>query len=391
MTSIQLKSKYDRTNPYHIYYDLDAVNLDKTGNQEPPILRFTEVRNNPYLDAPENYFLSVVRFALQTPSLPVFIPIIQTGQPNPNLTIYSVSMSYVVAGNTLVAQTYLTYSPQNVYLPTPAPPLVQQDLSSEYYYIYSYQYLLKLINTTLQTCFNSLNALVIGAGGVLPTTNAPFFDMNPNNFTMSLFADKLGYDENLVNPIKLFMNSAMYHLFNGFTADYLGYTGITSGRNYLFKIYNSNGTNEFTMPTYTALVMYQEQSSIALWNPIQSMVFTTALLPVNETNVSAPKIFGSDTRLGQSNNNVNVAPIITDFEVPFDPTNTYRPNIEYSPQSEYRLVDLYGASPISAIELTCYWKTQFGNTIPFKLNSNCKANIKLLFRRKDFNVLNLNL
>ena len=390
MTSIQLKSKYDRTNPYHIYYDLDAINLDKTGTQAPPILRFTEVRNNPYLDAPENYFLSVVRFAIQTPSLPVFIPLIQTGQANPNLTIYSVSMSYVVGGNTLVAQTFLTYVPQNTYLPTPASPLVQQDVSSEYYYVYSYQYLIKLINTTIQTCFTALNALVVGAGGVLPTANAPFFEMNPNDFTMSFFADTLGFNETLGNPIKFFMNSAMYHLFNGFQADYLGYTGITNGRNYLFRIYGTS-LNLFNFPTYNALVMYQEQSSIALWNPVQSLVFTTALLPVNETNVSAPKIFGLDTRLGQSNNNVNVAPIITDFEVPFDPSNTYRPNVEYSPQSEYRLVDLYGASPISAIELTCYWKNQFGQLTPFILNSNSKANIKLLFRRKDFNVLNLNL
>jgi hypothetical protein len=122
-------------------------------------------------------------------------------------------------------------------------------------------------------------------------------------------------------------------------------------------------------------------------NPIQSLVFTTSLLPVQETNVSAPKVFGSDSRLTSSNNNVNIAPIITDFEVPFSADNTYRPNIEYSPQSEYRLVDLYGASPISAIELSCFWKTQFGNLVPFYLNSNCKANIKLMFRRKDFNVI----
>jgi hypothetical protein len=135
--------------------------------------------------------------------------------------------------------------------------------------------------------------------------------------------------------------------------------------------------------------MYQEQSAIALMNPIQSIVFTTSLLPVNETNVSAPKVFGGDSRLTSSNNNVNIAPIITDFEISMTGDNTYRPNIEYTPQSEYRLIDLYGASPISGIEISCFWKTQFGNLIPFVLNSNCKSNIKLLFRRKDYQVAGL--
>jgi hypothetical protein len=386
MTSIQTTAKYDRTNPFHIYYDLDAVNLDKTGTQPPPILRFTEVRNNPYLNAPENYFLSVVRFAIQTPSLPIFIPIVQTGQANPNLTIYSITMEYTVAGNPIVFQKYLDFVPTNVYLPVPSAPLVNQDVSTEYYYIYNYQYIIKMINKTVLDCFNGLAAAVVAAGGVMPTTNVPFFEIDPSGFKSVLFADQAAFADTLVNPIKFFMNSAMYHLMTSYQSDYLGYSGITFGRNYRLKIY-STSVNIFNFPTYNAIQMYQDQSSIALMNPIQSLVFTTSLLPVQETNVSAPKVFGSDSRLTSSNNNVNIAPIITDFEVPFSADNTYRPNIEYSPQSEYRLVDLYGASPISAIELSCFWKTQFGNLVPFYLNSNCKANIKLMFRRKDFNVI----
>ena len=388
MNSIQTLSKYDKTNPYHIYYDLDVVNLDKTGTQSPPILRFIEVRNNPYLNAPENYFLSVVRFSIQTPSLPIFIPLIQTGQPDPNLTIYSVSMSYEVGGNNLVYQAFMNYSPQNLFLPIPSPPLVNQDVSTEYYFIYSYQYFIKMVNDTLSACLTGLNALIVGAGGVPLTSNAPFFEIDPSGLKSYIFADQVAFNENLANPYKLFMNSAMYHLFTSYQQEYYGFTNITFGRNYRLKIYPTT-TNTFIFPSYTALIMYQEQSSIALLNPIQSLVFTSSLLPVQESNVSAPKIFGADNRLAQSNNNVNIAPIISDFEVPFSADNTYRPSVEYAPVSEYRLIDLYGSSPVSAIEISVYYKDQFGNLRPFILNSNCKANIKICFRRKDFNVASL--
>jgi hypothetical protein len=386
MTSLQTTSRYDKTQNYHVYVDLDVVNLDKTGSKEAPILRFTEVRNTPYLEAPENYFLSVVRFALQTTSLPIFIPLIQTGQNDPNLTIYSITMEYEVLGNTITYQQYLNFVPTNLYLQTPASPLNNQDVSTEYYYVYSYQYFINMVNKTILDCFNGLSALVVGAGGIMPTTHAPFLQIDPTGLKSVLFADILGFNETLANPIKFYMNSAMYHLFTSFQQDYYGFSGITLGRNYRIKIY-SDSVNTFNFPTYNALTMYQEQSACALMNPIQSIVFTTGLLPVRPSNISAPRIFGEDSGLTQSqNNNTNIAPIITDFEVPFDATNTYRPNIEYSPQSEYRLFDLYGSSPLNAIELTCFWKTQFGNLVPFRLTSNSKANLKLLFRRKDFNV-----
>jgi hypothetical protein len=207
------------------------VNLDKTGNQAAPILRFTEVRNTPYLNAPENYFLSVVRFSLQTPSLPIFIPLVQTGQANPNLTIYSITMEYEVAGNPIVYQKFMEFVPTNLHLSQPSPPLINQDVSTEYYYVYSYQYLVKMFNKTVLDCFNGLAAAVVAAGGVMPTTNVPFFEIDPSGFKCVLFADQAAFAETLVNPIKFYMNSSMYHLNTSFQQDYYGFSQITFGRN----------------------------------------------------------------------------------------------------------------------------------------------------------------
>ena len=51
----------------HIYVDLDIVNTSQNNNQPPPILRFEETRNAPFLpgDSAE-YFVSIIRFSVQT-------------------------------------------------------------------------------------------------------------------------------------------------------------------------------------------------------------------------------------------------------------------------------------------------------------------------------------
>jgi hypothetical protein len=387
--SIQLSSKYDATQPFQIYYDLDIINNDTTGNNPPPQLRFNEIRNSPYLMSPENYFMSVIRFSLQTPTLPVFIPQVMLGQSDVNKTIYSITMSYDVAGTPVEYQQYLTYVPTDTAQPSPSPPLTFQDLTSAYYYTMTYQHWALMLNNTLTACFNGLNAAVVAAGGTLPTTNPPFFEFDPQGLLLILDADELGFSSSLSNPIKIFTNSPLYTLLSSFQFTSYGYQNITNGKNYQFNIYNINNTNVLNLPTYNALQMYQEGSTCGLLNPISSIVFSTAMLPVSPSLISVPKVFNSDSRLFNVGNNANLAPILTDFQIPFSATNTYKPTLEYAPSSEYRLVDMYGTSPLSALEMSVFWKDNFGTLHPFYLGAGCSATIKIMFRRKDFNTNSL--
>lgn len=383
--SIQLKSKLSFGQPYHIYYDLDIINNDTTGLNPPQVLRFTEIRNSPYLMSPENYFVSVARFQIQTPSLPVWIPQAQIGQADPNLLIYSFTLKY----KTYEYQQYVNFVPTDLSQPTPAPPITFQDLETAYYFVYTYQQAISMFNTALASAVSGLNALVVAGGDVLPSTNAPFFEFDPNALLFILDADEAGYSNSLANPIKLFCNAPCFTLFSTFQAIYYGYANIVNGKNFQFVIKNINGTNELTLPTYTALQMYQEESTSALWCPIQSLVFTTALLPVSPELIAVPKVFNSDSNLFNTGNNANISNTLTDFIVPFEPNNTYKPNIVYTPNGEYRLMDLNGASPLSALEMSVFWKDVFGTLHPFYLNSGCSASIKIMFRRKDFNNVDL--
>ena len=80
--------------PIHTYLDLDVVNNNLNSNAVAPHLRFEENRNTPFLDGDSSeYFCSIVRFSNQTGnSLPIFIPGVETGQPNVNKTVYKVSL-----------------------------------------------------------------------------------------------------------------------------------------------------------------------------------------------------------------------------------------------------------------------------------------------------------
>jgi hypothetical protein len=399
--SVQLFNKYAESQPFHIYYQMNLINND-TDNPRPPI-RFTynESRNNPYLLAPDNYYLSIVRFHIQSPTLPVFIPRVVTGQANPNLTPYIITLTYVYSGTTYTSGTsgQIIYVPYDSTIPAPStfvsPGATLLDLTSPYYYIYSYQAWVSMINTAFTNAYNQLNTVVVAAGGTLPSAYAPFMSIDPNNLTCTISADVAGYSTSLTGgtvttaPIKIFWNTPLYILYNNFTWLYNGPTAVNDLDAQLI-CYNMYNTNLFTVTvtvspsvTYSALQMYQEGQTATLLNPVQSIVFTTSILPVYLENIGIPAISGS-ANLYNIGNNANVIPVITDFQVPFTALNTYKPDIQYTPSGEYRLIDLNGSSPYQNINIDVQWRDVYGAYHDFTLGSGCSGSMKIMFRRKDY-------
>ncbi len=140
--------------PDLVYYDVTITNLEGI-DSVPPVLYFNETRNSPFILDPESYYLSIVRFTLDTPSLPVFQPEIVPNQGNRDLTIYSVSLSWtnpVAPFQTFNQQQPVIWSPQIIASPLPAPPSQTsnklQNNSTGYYETLNYQYWIYLINQT---------------------------------------------------------------------------------------------------------------------------------------------------------------------------------------------------------------------------------------------------
>lgn len=170
-----------------IYYNAQLI-ATKTSELESYSLaspiRFNETRDSAIVKDASQYYFSIVRFSMNGPgkNLPLFIPLIQTNgfssplQNDPNLTIYYVSLAYQREWNytdTLGAAqtTIITLAPasnpirylsetQNINeAPIPSVPaggITKQDISSRYYWVYSYKHWTTLVNNALNSAMQDL-------------------------------------------------------------------------------------------------------------------------------------------------------------------------------------------------------------------------------------------
>ena len=157
----------------------------------------------------------------------------------------------------------------------------------------------------------------------------PFLELDPATLRCTLNVDFL----NFVNPgaIQIYFNSRLFELFSGFQHLFVTYDG---DLNYLIRLENQKGANlniisnpastPAVQTTYTQ--MYQEISTVSLWNPVASIVFCSSMLPIYPTQTSKPKIISNESNIFSSNgDNNNLTNILSDFEIAIQDTNSYRP------------------------------------------------------------------
>lgn len=379
----------NRDTPDKVYYDITISNLANT-NTAPPPLYFNETRNSPFVIDPESYYLSIVRFTLDTNTLPVITPEIQTDQSDRNLSVYSVTLEWgnpVAPFQTFVQQNFLIYAPQNQQAVIPAPPSQTnnklQNNATGYYDIFNYQYWILLVNQTLQQCYNDLNTQVVSAGLALPSTYAPVMNWDTQHSIAILNADDAGYNDQTANFIKIYFNPSMFNLFSSFPFIIESSDVVANGKNARIIMSGFGGANivpyPAVAPLYTALQIVQEYSTLSLWTPITSIVFTSNTLPIVANQVSAPLIFNNGKRFTTGGNNANIAQVITDFIVD---GGVYKPSISYVPSAQYRLVNLVGNTPLYNIDVEVFYRNRVGELIPFRLGSGGTATVKILFTRK---------
>jgi len=376
--------------PDKIYYDIQISNIDDIDTL-PPVLNFIETRNNPFLYESDKYYMSIIRFSLETPNLPVFIPTIQPA-PNTdiNLTIYSVTLQWSNPENTkqiFTSQQFIRYIPQsNIASLPPNPTQTENGLqynTTGYYNIYNYQYFIYLINNAFSLAYQQLLAQITDAELELPSNYPPILSWDTSNNTAILNCDVIGYSTTSTNYIKIFFNTALAQLFSSFPVL------ITSASSYqglntqiITDSYNNSNIIQYPpyLPTYNAIQVFQEFSTIALWSPITSIVFTSNTLPIVSNQVSTPIIYNNGNQLGSNGNNALISQVITDF---ISNEGIYKPNLVYEPTAQYRYIELLSNRPLNTFDLQVYWKDRQGVLIPFYLSSGCTATIKVLFTKKS--------
>jgi hypothetical protein len=382
------------SNPDQIYYDVTVSNF-QSSTTVPPIFYYNEQRTLPFISNPEDYYLSILRFTVDTGTIPVFIPSIQPNQGDRNKTIYSVSLQFVGPSTTVyTAQTFLTWVPQDTSTPIPPPPNATanglQVNEGGYYNCYSYTYFLAVLGKAFEDCYNDLLAQVTAGGdGPLPSDYPPYMDWDTSSASAVLYADQDGYDQNPsagIVPINIYMNAPLFTLFSSFPAKYLGYTNVPLGKNFQLEPFNKGSTNITPItpvdgsPSWNAITMYQECSTTAAWSPITALVFTSNTLPIQPSQVSTPLVFDDNQQLVLGGNNADIANIITDL---VSDTGAYRPNLVYQPSSQYRYVTLYGNRPLFNLDLQIFYRLRSGQLIPFRLASGGSVTVKVAFIKKN--------
>ena len=376
--------------PDNVYLDLLISNF-QSSTVKPMPFSYTDNRSIAFLDDPQPYEMSILRFAVDCASAPSFLPSIEPNQPDPNRTIYSISMEYPVNGQVVAHQEFMLFTPQDKSAAVPAPPSQtwnkQADMSTGYYNVYNYEYLIYNINLCMTACFNNLKAkvLAIKPAAFFPPNRAFFTWDTVQNIAVitaeSKYFDQSSYNTNPI--IRIYFNAPMYNLFSSFPMEFYGFD-LTLGRNFLLILTNIGTLNQVTITvpysnvSYEAIQSFQEYSTVNSLSPIQAIVFTSNTLPIQPTNVSPPVVI-SNNQIVTTSNNSATANVITDIV-----TNSgqYAPSVLYMPSAQYRMISLYGSSPLTNIDIQIYYRLRDGSLIPFHLSSGGSVSLKIGFFRK---------
>lgn len=399
----------------HIYYNIqiynNTSNYDISGNPLYTLTAvsgdFSEQRVSDILMNPSLYTASVTYFHLDSNTIPcqVVQPILNQNyldlQTSPNgfeiegfPTIYSFYLQVEWYTRKRPFNKYHTSSttgvvywkPLDTTISKPSQPTSLDSINKTYFYNYSFDYFLNLLNNSIAY---HMDVLVNG-----DSVDYPYFVHNSDTGLISFDTpltfqtDNEGNCKNLNSNItnvynwKIYVNKPLYNLLAG--SNYLENPLPNFDGYQLLSEINSDTSNIIIQQVNSVATNYirntQEYVSTLLWNPCASIVFTTPnFTVVNDLNAK-PVIDGTNPYVSNSSN-ADVLNIL--FEYYIGRRNDI--TINNFTRAEYRLLDLLSINPIRQLIIRTFWKDEFGQLNPLFLESGAGMNMKILFRKKAFN------
>lgn len=388
-----------------IYFDVTVTNTKSTTTL-PPIFYYNESRTIPFVNNPQDYYLSILRFTIDTGTLPVFIPTVSQDPldaTNPNHTIYSVTLSFTLSTGVVVdKQVFVEWVPQDRSAPVPQAPQTTatgtQDNSQGYYNCYSYSYFTSLVYKALAEAFIELQTACSADTNwdALTYLYPPIINWDTTSGQGIMYANKATYNLYTIvggiptpnlDAVRVYMNAPLFSLYGSFPSIIEGYVGVTNGKNFQIAIVDIGNTNYTVItptpatapPTYTAITMFQEYTTVSNWTPITALVFVSNTLPVTPNQVSTPLVYSDLHSFTLGGNNASTANIITDL---VSDTGLYKSFLVYEPSAQYRYVTLNGNRPLFNIDLQVFWRDRLGGLNPVRIPSGGSVTMKLGFLKK---------
>jgi hypothetical protein len=360
--------------PEYIFLDLNVVNTDK---RSPIPLNFNENRTNDILMGygVENYKVSVVRWYLESNSLPLMIPDLISNTE----TDYIITLKHL--NNTFSQR--VAFKPQD--LSRPVPVFNRNTYFSEpYYYYYSFQWFVNTLNEAFRDAYVGLEALVGAQNMPAGSFNPPLvFELDSSSGFGNIYAcPSLNSSLQDADRIDVFFNTTLYEsiLSNGFKSTY----NPAFGSNMEFKL---EVINNFSLNTYTFLINNNPVEYItnisdypisSLWCCVKELILTSSI-PTVPNAISASR--NIDGTFNSSSNSLS-ANILTTLEIAPIAGFEYKSIIEYLPTAQYRYMSLIGSGELNNININCLWRDKFNNFNQLNLNPLSCSSIKVLFELK---------
>ena len=330
------------------------------------------------LNKPNDYYGSIIRFEVPCESIPISIFYTQN-TPDPNLGIYSFTMSYLGVDT---PQFFVKYVYNGAYLPIPTTALPTQQFVP-YYYIYNYTDLVNLWNTTLQTATTSLNTLTG------QTFTAPFFVYDAPTQLISLYTKRV---DNfwMPNGPQVWCNSQMLQFISSFSFNGPTYNSPNGKDNKIniknnsdintVNILNQNGTSPSSIPYIKTTMDFQ---TYGYYNYLKSIVITTS----NNVNSEISYINNNDnTNIYNTQNLENISILqdfIPDLSGPSGSAGSARQIFIYNAPSLYRVFSFNQETPLNSLDLSIYFVDIYNNIYPLTLDQKTSATFKFMFIKKS--------
>ena len=370
----------------NIYFNIKIDNLYK--NTERPKLAQKNEKTSDILAKQSDYKCAVTFWNIRG-QIPVFIcPILEGTNPNINDTPFGVCYSF--GGN--------DYSQRVIYAPDaqtstyilPNPPSNNngvQDLSSTYYYIYTFDHFIQLVNDALSQAYTAFNAVHPGIH------NSPVYIKYDKNTGLMSFIAEYSYANQAGADI--FLNALLINYFEAIRMDFYGYDQPDFKDFRLIMEHNATNENAYTPPGGTIppppanppyIQMLQEYDCRYLWANVKSILFTSS--SIQTRNEFIPQVANPNllSLQGQTNSfNPNYRNILSYYDIIYDSSGTsganWRQYLYYNP-NVYKYIDLVSDEPLNSFDIEIFMQLTNGQLIPLTIPINSSVDLKLLFKRK---------
>lgn len=330
------------------------------------IAEYRVTKTIPILSKCDDYYCSIIRFAIPLNFVPLYIMPIVPNQANPNLTPFIIG---ITTGGVDFPQPVI-FVPKVVIAPAPIQNQPFQVITP-YYYAFEYQLLIDIVNTALAAAF-------VASGLV---GNTPYFYLDTNTGQIKLVVDISNFAPTATaaapNPIPvatIFMNTDLTTFFSAFSGSFNSVS--PNGKDFIFDLVQF-GLNTNIPPFNIGVVATQKQFSqeytvLPLWSSLKKIIITTNSIPIISEYTPTNNSGISST-----------LPIITDFIPQVELPGESRSIAFYNPTAQYRLVDLKSPEQLNTIDLKIYWQDIGDNIYPVLIGKYQQANIKLGFFKKS--------